>query len=1383
MGFLAPIVGIAAKKIIATLILGGASVFYQKRQQKKLQRQAEQAKRDMEGFRLSFGDPAQARTFAFATDIRSSGPVIYAYVLGPYLVMIIPVSTQQMSWTSTKTMWVDGEQVTLDRDQGNGWWSPSSGKYATASSATFNVCVRLNYNAWDSQVGSGLIGGVLNLPGLATQWDDTHTCTGFSYMSVYVGYNQNLFQGLPDLSFNLIPSASTSTQTYMGSDLGNPATALYEYMTQFFGESAANIDLTSFLAAKSRCDETVSGKKRYQISQTFQTDQTPQEIIDTILDSMNGDLIKAGATWYLKNNYATPTITFDEDDIVGPINVETRRSYADAFNRVIGLYKSEVQSDQPQTYPPVVDSTAVSQDGETITYTFDLPQVPEPEQAQRVALIELKKNRLEISLSLKVNARGLLVKAGDTINLTIARYGWTSKPFVITSHKIIVADEVSCAMNLQETSSAVYDDYSGSSIGSVAQTNLPRANDVPAPTNLVLDEKLYLFADVVGSRVIMSWTYDSYAFINQFEVEYKPSASSEWISIGAAEGTKRSIDLDVEEPTDYDFRVRAVNTLLYRSEWLTEEEFEVVGKTAAPANVGTISQEQSNSGFLIRWAKVADLDVKEYLVRYGTTSQVWADVANTEVRTGTSLIVPFFAAGTRRYFVKAVDTSGNESETAATADITIYAPASVYPTIAVVDQQLVISWSEVAAGSGYLNVLNYEVRHGASWAAGTLVGLAKTTRLIAPIFPAGTRTYWLAAIDVFGNVGTPQSQPVTLAAPGDVTSTSVVKSDAGIVVSWAAPSVGSYQFPIANYDIRYGASWAAGTPLGIAKTTTITTPFFAAGTRQFWIAAIDVAGNVGSAVGSEFVINVPGQPESLTAVKSDAGVVISWGAAAVGTNQLNIVEYEVRYGTSFDAGTLVGIAKTTTITSAFFSAAERFYFIKARDVVGNVTATAASVSFTIENPDAISSATITINDEDALLSFDFPAIGSDQLQIREFEIRVGPTYATSSLVALTLSTQIKIPFFKITSIPSQARTYWITPVDIVGNAATPFSVDFTITQPSAPLNLVAQAVRNVVFLNWTQPDSTVPIRYYRVSKQDSPADQIYGDFDSTAYRIEEPVGGTFTYKVQAIDFVGNISDVSSQSIVVDDPDGFEIVTTFSDPNYNTVGSITGDDFVDDGGIAIILGMNSTDTFTEHFTDNSWSTPQDQIDAGYPIFAQPVESGNWTYSGEFDIGAVVAAGTIILTAAKQILNGLDFAQFEPEISVKENSGDSWIEFDNVWSVSTVDFRYIRIRIFIEIDSDQQVVNLAGAGVTVVVQVAKKTESGVASAVSSDVGGTSVSLVRTFVDISEVICTVNGSSAYFATATWTDPNPTEIQIFAFDTSNSRVNASVSYTVRGV
>lgn len=775
MGFLAPIVGIAAKKIIATLILGGASVFYQKRQQKKLQRQAEQAKRDMEGFRLSFGDPAQARTFAFATDIRSSGPVIYAYVLGPYLVMIIPMSTQQMSWTSTKTMWVDGEQVTLDRDQGNGWWSPSSGKYATPSSASFYVCAKLNYSAWDSQVGSGLIGGVLNLPGLATQWDDTHTCTGFSYMSVYVGYHQNLFQGLPDLSFNLIPSASTSTQTYMGSDLGNPATALYEYMTQFFGESAANIDLTSFLAAKSRCDETVSGKKRYQISQTFQTDQTPQEIIDTILDSMNGDLIKAGATWFLKNNYATPTITFDEDDIVGPINVETRRSYADAFNRVIGLYKSEVQSDQPQTYPPVVDSTAVSQDGETITYTLDLPQVPEPEQAQRIALIELKKNRLEISLSLKVNARGLLVKAGDTINLTIARYGWTSKPFVITSHKIIVADEVSCAMNLQETSSAVYDDYSGSSIGSVAQTNLPRANEVTDPTNLQVTEALYSIGDIVGNRVTVTWDHD-YAFLSRYEVEYKLSSGSNWIAGGSADGRRRQLDLDVTQATDFDFRVRAVSTLEYRSNWLTLNNVEILGKTANPSDVAGLSLNIIGSILEATWTKNNELDLSHYKV---TVQPYWrpdnsalvASSINSKSNEFTLKLPTSSSFSPADFYivfsVVAVDTTGNESVTPATAKIGYKVPHAVLNArIQKVKSKIILNWDDVLTQDSekitgtdiyyqYLNLDTFRVYRTKSGTGVTaLHGQVKGSFYTYEETEPGSYTYDITWVDVLGREST-----------------------------------------------------------------------------------------------------------------------------------------------------------------------------------------------------------------------------------------------------------------------------------------------------------------------------------------------------------------------------------------------------------------------------------------------------------------------------------------------------------------------------------------------------------------------------------------------------------------------------------------------------
>lgn len=256
-------------------------------------------------------------------------------------------------------------------------------------------------------------------------------------------------------------------------------------------------------------------------------------------------------------------------------------------------------------------------------------------------------------------------------------------------------------------------------------------------------------------------------------------------------------------------------------------------------------------GLRIVCAANPEPDIKRYEYRSGAT---WASGTVIATDGGTSFLWAVQTAGTYTLWVAAVDTFNNYSApTSASATVT---PAAVStPTATLAGTDLFLAW---AGSAGSFSLAGYEVRYGATWAGGTLLGFRQVTNYQETILWGGTRTYWVAAVDVKGNYGTPVSQTVTVNAPGTVSGlyTSVVDNNA--LIYWTGPAIGGGQLPIDHYEVRKGTTWAAGTLIGSNGNSTFASWFEQqSGTYTFWVAAVDTAGNYGTAISTAAYINQP----------------------------------------------------------------------------------------------------------------------------------------------------------------------------------------------------------------------------------------------------------------------------------------------------------------------------------------------------------------------------------------------------------------------------------------------------------------------------------------------------------------------------------------------
>ena len=486
-------------------------------------------------------------------------------------------------------------------------------------------------------------------------------------------------QGAPNITALVKGRKIYDPRTASTAYSNNPALVIRDYLTDAeygLGASASEINDTAFIAAANICDENVTlaaggTEKRYTFNGVVDTANTPKSNLEQMLTSLAGTLYYSNGKWSLKAGaYVTPTVTLDEDDLAGPLQIETAISRRDAYNAVKGQFISPESSYQATDYPPITSSTFETEDGGNRSYLdFALPFTQSSATAQRLAKIALFKNRQKITVAAKFKLTAFQFEIGDTLMITNSRLGFSSKVFEVISWSLnFGADEVCVECQLVETNSGVYSWNAEETAFQQDNTTLPDPFDLPAPSITVTDEVRALNQTAIS--VLIADVTSSSLYAKQFEVQAKKSTDSEYTSLGIGSGNLFEL-LDVEDNAIYDVRARIINRLGVRSPFITTQH-QVVGKTAPPEDVTNFSVNIINTEAHLSWTPVGDADLSHYHVRHarettGATYSNSIDLAPKVSRPANTVIVP---AMTGTYFIKAVDKLGNAS-TNATSQIAI----------------------------------------------------------------------------------------------------------------------------------------------------------------------------------------------------------------------------------------------------------------------------------------------------------------------------------------------------------------------------------------------------------------------------------------------------------------------------------------------------------------------------------------------------------------------------------------------------------------------------------------------------------------------------------------------------------------------------------------
>lgn len=395
------------------------------------------------------------------------------------------------------------------------------------------------------------------------------------------------------------------------------------------------------------------------------------------------------------------------------------------------------------------------------------------------------------------------------------------------------------------------------------------------------------------------------------------------------------------------------------------------------------------------------------------------------------------------------------------------------------------------------------------------------------------------------------------------------------------------------------------------------------------------------------------------------------------------------------------------------------------------------------------------------------------IDMKSYQIRLGSSFAAGTDIGVLSFPQ---DTFLYTPLTSGNLQFWVQSIDTSGNVSltqTGSNV-ITITAPAFPNGsaITADVVDNNVLLKWVDALGTYPVDVYEIRKGLTfETATIVGTVQGTFSALFEMASGTYKYWVVAKDTAGLYGSPLGVYATVNQPPDYIL---YDNRNLTWAGTKT-NCIVE--GTSLITDVNLTETFQQHFVNNSWTTPQAQITAGYPAYIQPGLS-TASYVETIDYGATIPATAITLDVNNTAIAGT--VTVTPKIETSPDNS-TWTTFNGVYTTYSSNFRYVKITLtFTTSDSGVLKIN----STTVRLDVKTKTKSYTVTCVSTDVGGTSTNITGDFIKVDAVSQGVIGTTVGIPVVDVVGTsNPTSFKTLLFNTSGTRINGTVTVTLGGV
>ena len=336
-------------------------------------------------------------------------------------------------------------------------------------------------------------------------------------------------------------------------------------------------------------------------------------------------------------------------------------------------------------------------------------------------------------------------------------------------------------------------------------------------------------------------------------------------------------------------------------------------------------------------------------------------------------------------------------------------------------------------------------------------------------------------------------------------------------------------------------------------------------------------------------------------------------------------------------------------------------------------------------------------------------------------------------------------------------------------------VTLTVTGSGPVRNLRAEPIFNNVDVRWDAPATfSFPIVEYEVREGSTFAGSIsLGKVSGTFKSIQVKNSGTYTIWVVPYDSRKNPGEPASITVNIATLPFFELLfDQILDPADATLAHAKAE------GAKVIAPMDLTRTIQDQF-DLFPTTPQDQVDDGYPLVAQPSTASIAEIEWEIDYGDDIAGALINFTYAVEWKDGSGTVTPSLEFSP---DGSSWTSVPGEQHAYGTNFRYVKAKLEVEGDDDTSIADITIPRLRL--EVTNVDDTVLVSALAADASGTLVVWNRDFIDIKEdsIQVSVKSASPTAVIPGW-GISGNDVYVWAHNPAGVRVNADISVSAKGV
>jgi hypothetical protein len=484
-----------------------------------------------------------------------------------------------------------------------------------------------------------------------TEWTSAHRLRGIAYVYVRLWWSAKIFPtGIPNIS--AIVKGKKLYDPRDGTTVWseNPALCIRDYLVGDHGLAcdADEIDETSFIAAANLCDELVTvpdgaggtvTEARYTCNGVVLADTAPLDALTSLLTSCVGTLTYTEGKYKLTaGSYTLPTWSMDEDDLRADIQVQGAVPRKELYNAIRGIYVEPNDSWAPTDMPPVTNSSYAAADGATIYREIELPYSTSVYTAQRIGKVHLEQSRQRLTITFPAKIAAFRLNAWDTVQLTIARFGWAAKAFRVIEWQF--SQDGGVDLILREDEPAIWDWVYTEATEPETQTPISNPDEAEPgpPTGLSVADTTVV--STVG--VDVSWTAPvDDPYVITYQIEYKISTDSTYLAAGTTRETALRIT-GLAPATLYDIRVRSSYNSGAVSTWAstthTTSDWEVINVGEVRIWSGSIASIPTGWALCDGGGTPARLDLRDrFIVGAGSTYSVGATGgATTDTSSGPS---------------------------------------------------------------------------------------------------------------------------------------------------------------------------------------------------------------------------------------------------------------------------------------------------------------------------------------------------------------------------------------------------------------------------------------------------------------------------------------------------------------------------------------------------------------------------------------------------------------------------------------------------------------------------------------------------------------------------------------------------------------------------